>query len=241
MHHRHYIKVYKRRWHLIITLLVVTLPFCFILIASPLTHADKYAFVEDLLVSSVRLLVAYLISVVLAVVLGITLSRGKVGNFFLPVFDVLQSFPTFAMLPLAVHFWGASDLTVIFFLVVTMIWPILFAVISALKLVHPSWEEAATLYGATGVKRLRHFTLPVSFPGVVTGSIVGLGEGWEALVGAEIVVGITDKGLGNYFNVHGTSPQLVFFGVAALLLCIFAINKIIFLPLLEKSHKVLTD
>lgn len=221
--------------------MIVLLPFLFILLFTPLSYSEKMSFMSDLGASSIRLLIAYVVSVFLAVLLGITLSRGKVGTVSLPIFDVLQSFPTFAMLPLAVHVFGPSDMTVVFFLVVTVVWPMLFAIISSQKLIKTAWEEAATVYGATGIKRFTHFALPVAAPGIVTGSIVGLGEGWEAVVGAELIVGLKDHGLGGFFEAGGTQGHVVFFGVMALLLFIFVLNHLVWLPLLEKSHKMLTE
>ncbi|MBI2637797.1 MAG: ATP-binding cassette domain-containing protein [Candidatus Sungbacteria bacterium] len=50
-----------------------------------------------------------------------------------------------------------------------------------------------------------YFTVPVAFPGLITGSIVGLGEGWEAIVGAEII-GVTP---GAAVTVKNLSPTFV--------------------------------
>jgi NitT/TauT family transport system permease protein len=240
MVHR-YLKIYKRRVHILWTFLIVLLPFVFVLFVGSLTTQEKLSFIGDLFSSTVRLVIAYAVSVVLATILGITLSRGRLGTVTLPLFDVLQSFPTFAMLPLAVHLFGPSETTVIIFLIITVIWPMLFAIISSQKLIKSGWEEAAQVYGATGWKRIVYFALPIAAPGIVTGSIVGLGEGWEAVVGAEIIVGLRDHGLGGFFNGSSESGHLVFFGVMALLLFIFALNHMIWLPLLEKSHKMLTE
>ena len=241
MRKRHYLRMYKSKWHLLMTALILTLP---ILIAWTLfqpTDFDSVSFLVDLLYSTMRLVAAFILSLFMACLLGLTLSRGKLGDFFLPFFDVLQSFPTFAMLPLAVHYFGESNLTVLFFLVLTIIWPILFAIISSVRLVRGELEEAATIYGATGWRRLVYFSLPVSYPGIVTGSIVGLGEGWEAVVGAEIIISLANPGLGGFFSTRSTHNSEVVFGVFALLFFIFALNKIIWLPLLEKSHKLLSE
>ena len=234
------IKIYRNKLHLAIALSLVILPFLFVAFVLPLSAADKQLFLYELIMSFLRLLAAYIISAVLALALAILFSRGKIGNIFLPIFDVLQSFPTFAMLPLAVYWLGPGNITVILFLVITIIWPMLFAIISSQKIIREDWEEAATIYGATGWKRLIYFALPISYPGFITGSIVGLGEGWEALVGSEIIVGL-NGGLGEFFNSNGTNGRIVIFGVLALLLFIFALNKLLWLPLLEKSHKSLTE
>ncbi len=232
--------IYRHRWHLAITFLVVLLPFLFVLFIVPLSHDEKQVFVEGLATSTIRLIIAYVISVGIALLLAL-LARGKLGIFFLPFFDVMQSLPTFALLPLAIHWFGASNTTVIMFLIFTIIWPMLFAIISSQKLIREDWEEAATIFGARNWRKLVYFVLPISYPGLVTGSVVGLGEGWEAVVGAEIIVGVQNSGLGSFFSANGESSRLVLFGVLALLLFIFSLNKIVWLPLLEKSHKLLTE
>ncbi len=237
----YYLKIYNGRWHIVFTLAIVLLPFLFVAFVLPFSIEEKKVFVYDLLFSSFRLIVAYVISVFLAILFALFLSRGKIGDFFLPLFDVMQSFPTFAMLPLVVKYFGAGNITVIIFLVVTIIWPLLFAIISAQKLVKEEWNEAATIFGAKGWRRLLYYSLPLSYPGLITGSIVGLGEGWEAVVGAEIIVGLQQNGLGSFFNSNSDSSSVVLFGVFALLLCIFVLNKFIWLPLLHKSHSLLTE
>ncbi len=197
---RRYLKIYHKRSHLAATLAIMILPVLFILYALPFSHEQKLLFITDLSYSSARLIVAYAVSIILAMVFALFMTRGKIGAFFLPFFDVMQSFPTFAMLPLVVRVFGAGNTTVIIFLVVTIIWPVLFAIISSQKLVKEEWDEAAEVFGATGWRRLVHYYIPLSYPGIVTGSIVGLGEGWEAVVGAEIIVGFQKYGLGNFFQ-----------------------------------------
>lgn len=77
-------------------------------------------------------------------------------------------------------------------------------------------------------------------PGFITGSIVGLGEGWEALIATEIIVGM-DTGLGNFFQTYSTNPKITAFGVLGFLILIFSINKVIWLPLLEWSHRKMEE
>lgn len=87
-----------------------------------------------------------------------------------------------------------------------------------------------------GVDYLRHFLWPISLPGLIMGSIIGLGEGWEALVATEIIIQ-TQTGLGHFFGNYTTNIEITTLGVLGLLILIFSINKLIWLPLLEASHK----
>ena len=231
---------YKNRLHLLITLVFVIMPFLFILIFSKLAHLTSGQLFKDLSVSFLRILIAYIIAAILAWLLAAAFYKGKRAIVALPVFDVLQSFPTFAILPLATYFWGASNFTIIFFLILTIIWPILFSIISSLKLIKKDWEEAVEISRIKGFSYIKLFVWPASIPGLITGSIVGLGEGWEALVATEIIVDI-QSGLGSFFQSVSTNLSLTAFGIFGLLLIIFVINKLLWLPLLEKSHRKMEE
>jgi len=234
------LNIYRTRWHLLVTLGLLVLPFVFLLSFSELAHIGTATLFKDLSISFVRISVAYFIAAVLGWVWAVTFYKGKRGEMALPIFDVLQSFPTFAALPLAVYIWGPTNFTVIFFLVLTIIWPIFFSLVSSLKLVKSEWEEAVKIYGLSGKDYLKKFLWPVSVPALITGSVVGLGEGWEALVATEIVAK-TRIGLGSFFQSYSANFKITGFGILGLLLLIFCINKIIWLPLLDWSHRTLEE
>lgn len=228
--------IYNSKKHLLFPLLVAALPFLFLLFFSEFTHIAKSTLIYDMTISSLRLAVAYIISVIFAWILAALFYRGRRSAIALPIFDLLQSFPTFAALPLAVLFLGASNYTVVFFLVLTIIWPVLFSLISSLKLIRRDWEEVAEISGLRGWSYLKSFLIPISFPGLITGSVIGLGEGWEALVATEIIVGKT-SGLGSFFGHFSTNTTVTALGILGLLIVIFSINKLIWLPLLEIGHR----
>jgi|SRR3989344_2704083 len=237
---RSHLKIYRSRLHLAITIFFVVVPFAFLLIFAELTEVATGVLFSDLFVSFLRLLIAYFISVILAWILAVSFFQGKRSIVALPLFDVLQSFPTFATLPLAVYFWGVSNFTVVFFLVLTVIWPMLFSILSSLHLIKQGWQEAVEMSGISGAIYFKKFIFPVSVPGLITGSLIGLGEGWEALIATEIVV--QEKlGLGNFFQTYASNPKITFLGILGFLILIFCINKLVWTPLLDWSHGKLED
>jgi len=233
-------KIYVSKLHLVVTIFVIIVPFLFLLIFSIIANLSTGSLFRDVLISAARIIIAYLIAAVLAWLSAVAFYRGRRAVIALPVYDVLQSFPTFAALPLAVHFWGQNNFTVIFFLVITIIWPIFFSTLSSLKLIKRDWQEAAEISGLHGFNYLRQFLLPVSIPGLITGSIIGIGEGWEALVATEIIIGMK-TGLGNFFQSHVTSGAITTFGILGFLLLIFMINKLVWIPLLDRSHRTMEE
>lgn len=234
--HRGRMKIYASGKHLTVTLFVIVMPFLFLFFFSRLANLTGAHLFYSIFISSLRLLVAYLIATVIAWLWAVGFYRGKRAAIALPIFDVLQSFPTFAALPLATLFWGPSNFTVIFFLVITVIWPIFFSIVSSLKLIKHDWEEAAEIAGIKGLDYVKNFLWPASIPGLITGSIIGLGEGWEALVATEIIVKVPD-GLGKFFQYFSGNPTVTIFGVLGLLILIFSVNKLIWLPLLERGYR----
>lgn len=232
--------IYQSRRHLFAALLFLVVPFVFLFIFSHFAKIAASSLFLDLSASFGRMLIAYAISVVLGWLCAISFYQGKRAMIALPIFDVLQSFPTFAALPMAVFFLGPSNFTVIFFLVIAIIWPIFFSIISSLKLIRHDWQEAAEIAGLSGFDYLRFFILPVTFTGLVTGSIIGLGDGWEALVATEIIVGVK-LGLGSFFKLFSQNVSITSFGIIGLLILVFSINRIIWLPLLDRSHRQMEE
>lgn len=232
--------IYESRMHMVITLLVIIIPFLFLLLFARFTQIAATKLFYDVAVSVGRLLLAYLLAAVIGWLCAVAFYRGRGALIALPIFDVLQSFPTFAALPLVTYLYGTSNTTVIFFLVLTVIWPIFFSIISSLKLIRRDWEEAAEVAGLRGTDYLRYFLWPVSVPGLITGSIIGLGEGWEAMVATEIIVDLK-PGLGDFFQKFSHNTAVTSFGILGFLILIFSINKLVWIPLLEWSHRTMGE
>lgn len=236
IHHRKN-HVYQSGFHLAVTFFFVFLPLIALLVFTAVVDVTLTDLLADFGVSLYRLLVAYSISVILAWFLAVGFYKGKRSLVALPIFDVLQSFPTFAIMPLATLVWGFSDSTIIFFLVVTIIWPILFSILSSLKMIQSDWEDVVKVYQLPRREYFSSVIVPVTLPGVITGSIIGLGEGWEALIATEIIMQAT-TGLGPFFGSYSHDNTVTALAVLVFLILIFSINKLIWLPLLNWSHRL---
>jgi ABC-type nitrate/sulfonate/bicarbonate transport system permease component len=226
--------------HLSVAFAIILLPLVSLLLFSFLNKIPFTDSFYDLGVSTWRLGIAVICGTIIAWVAVVLLVRGKTENSTLAVFDVLQSLPTFTILPIAVRYLGESNLTIILFLIITVIWPIIFSIVSSLKQVNKSWVEAVHISRIKGFDYIKKFLFPVTLPGVVTGAIIGLGDGWEALIATELLLG-TKTGLGPFFNKFSDNSTTTLFGILIFLSVIFAMNKFIWLPLLEKSHRLISE
>lgn len=225
-----------QRHTLIILATLISILLIFILLFS-VEGLNIPNFLSNFSTSLIKIVLSYFIALAIALILAlVTLKSKSIEKFALPLLDVLQSFPSFALLPLLLAYFGKSFVTIIVILIIAMVWPILFSIIGGFKGQRQDLEDAATILGAKGAKRLIYYTLPSLTPPIVTGSIVAWGEAWETVIGAEIILG--SKGLGNFFSglAAGEKGPLII-AVVGLLILLFVLNKIIWLPLLDKVTK----
>ena len=184
-----------------------------------------------------RLALAYALALALGVSIALLVGWSPFSDAFFPIFDILQNVPSFALIPFFIFFLGYTDQMIILFAVSSIIWPILFAVLAAIKNAHKDLNDAATIFGARGLRRIPFYLAPLSFPAILTGSIVGVAIGWESIIGAEIIANIS--GFGAFIKTASASGinQAAIAGMFIILLIVFVINRMIWTPLLAESSK----
>lgn len=234
-HGFHSFRVFKRGIHVFVVFVILALPLIFIFLAGQISQISASTLLSDMGLSLFRLFLAYTISLVLGAGIAVLVGQSKLGDFFVPVFDVLQNLPSFALIPLFIILFGRTNKMAIIFAASSMLWPILFYVLNSLKTARTEFNEAATVFGATGAKRVFNYLIPLSFPAIITGSIVGISIGWEAVIGIEIIS--LSNGIGAFLNnALGASHRTLFFGTIALLLVVFSINRLVWMPLIKKTQ-----
>lgn len=236
IHGVHRFQIYTKWRHRLTALLTVLVPFVFLFLIGRLASIDTSTLGLALLISFYRLVLGYLLSLVVGVTLAIVIGTSRFGEAFTPILDVMQNVPSFALIPVFALLFGFTDWMAILFITTSVIWPILFYCLSAIRTARTDWGEAATIFGAKGFKRVLYYLLPLSFPSIVTGSIVGLSIGWEAVIGVEIIgfssgIGIL---LNNASLVHDKTMLIA--GIGTLLFLVFIINRIIWAPLLRRTR-----
>src|SRR3989338_1700238 len=119
----HRLHIWKSTRHISVMTVAIGIVAILLVWVTVMVQADLSQMLVGLLLSFWRVVVAYGISLGLAVVVGLVVTRNaKIEAAFLPVLDVLQSFPNFAILPVIVMVFGAGSAAVITVLVITMVW-----------------------------------------------------------------------------------------------------------------------
>jgi ABC-type nitrate/sulfonate/bicarbonate transport system permease component len=198
---------------------------------------EWFSLMTAVLYTTYRLIVAYFVALAFGAAIALLVGWSPFTDALFPVFDILQNIPSFALIPFFIYFFGFSDLMIILFGVSTIIWPILFAILGAIKSAHTDLSDAATIFGAKGWRRIPYYLAPLSMPAMLTGSIVGIAAGWDSIIGAEIIVGIA--GFGSFIktaSVLGINQSAVA-GVLVILVIVFVINRLVWTPLLQESTR----
>lgn len=189
------------------------------------------------LLTTYRLAAAYGIALILGVSIALFVGWSPFTDALFPVFDILQNVPSFALIPFFIYFLGYTNLMIILFAVSSILWPILFAVLTAIKNAHTDLNDAATIFGARGFRRIPYYLAPLSFPAMLTGSIVGIAMGWESVIGAEVITSI--GGFGAFIKDASATGinQAAIAGMLVILIIVFVVNRMVWAPLLAQSSK----
>lgn len=209
-----------------------------------------------ILLSLIRMLCAYVASLIFAYVLGITAARTAWGErFILPVLDILQSVPVVGFFPAAISFFiGIThghrlgvELSCVFLIFTSQAWSLGFAVYESVKSIPIENEEAVSSLGLPQSQRFIKLYLPASVPRVVYNSILSWSNGWFFLVACEIIavgpVKYNLPGIGSFLAKAAEEDQLelVFWGLFALAFVIFVLDILVWKPLLIWSQRFRQD
>nr|HET7857794.1 ABC transporter permease [Caldimonas sp.] len=162
------------------------------LIAEPFSGATLFG---HALVSLQRWSIGVLAAIGLGVPLGIALAwLPPLRAVVTPPFELLRYIPPFAWVPIAVLWFGATTTTQAAIVFIAAFPACIINTQLAVSQVDAILVRAARTLGAGAATTLGRVVLPVAAPTVFTGLRIAFGNGWMALVGAELVVG--KQGLG---------------------------------------------
>jgi NitT/TauT family transport system permease protein len=144
--------------------------------------------------SALRMFIAYIISLITALILGISMARNRyLEAFILPILDILQSIPILGFFPIALVAFIALfprigvEIAVIFLLVTSLIWNMIFGVYSAVKSLDPSISDLVKLYKIPITTRFFRIYTPPTTKSIGANSIISWAGGWFFITSSEII------------------------------------------------------
>ncbi|MFQ3852402.1 ABC transporter permease [Staphylococcus sp. 2S1] len=115
-------------------------------------------------------MIALLIAIVVAVPLGIILSKMKrTSNIVLTIVGVLQTIPTLAVLAIMIPIFGVGKLPAIVALFIYVLLPILNNTVLGVKNIDNNIKEVGTSMGMTKLQLMKDIELPLALPLILGG------------------------------------------------------------------------
>ena len=146
-------------------------------------------------ISIARVWVAFLLSAVMAIPIGIVMSSYKIfGSALEPLIDFIRYLPVPALVPLSIIWFGIGEETKIFLLWLGTFFQLVLLVAEDMKRVPQEYFEIAYTLGAKPRAALTSVALRAMLPSLVDNLRITLGWCWTYLIIAEIVA--ADSGLG---------------------------------------------
>jgi NitT/TauT family transport system permease protein len=173
-------------------------------------------------ISTLRVWAAFLLSVVMAVPIGIAMSSFRgVGAALEPIVDFIRYLPVPALVPLSIIWFGVGEETKIFLLWLGTFFQLVLLVADDMRRVPQEYVEIAYTVGARPRQMLTDVAFRTMLPSLFDNLRITLGWCWTYLIIAEIVA--ADKGLGfviwaarRYMNTNEVMAGVVAIGLIGL-------------------------
>ncbi|MEU0048922.1 ABC transporter permease [Streptomyces sp. NPDC006309] len=183
-----------------------------------------------------RGLLGFAFAVLIGTPLGLLVARVRFVRAAIgPLLSGLQSLPSVAWVPPAVIWLGLNNSMMYAVILLGAVPSVANGLVAGVDQVSPLFLRAGRTLGATGVRGIRHVTLPAALPGYVAGLKQGWAFSWRSLMAAEIIANYPDLGvgLGQLLENARTAADMamVFEAIALILFVGIAIDLLIFSPL----------
>lgn len=193
------------------------------------------------IVTMKRLLIGYFIGVIIGLPLGLITSTSRYFEDTIGALALgLQTLPSVCWVPLALLWFGQTEMAMLFVVVMGTVWSVVIATSAGARNIPPIYARAARTMGSEGLDKWTHVILPAALPYVVSGMKQGWAFAWRSLMAAEIFVTIlTGFGLGQvlqYGRELSAMDQVI--GVMLVIVVIGLLaDKVLFSPWERFLHR----
>ncbi|WP_104166741.1 ABC transporter permease [Cryobacterium sp. N22] len=183
---------------------------------------------EAVLTSLARGGAGFLIAVAIGTPLGLLLAEWRLLRRALgPLLSGLQVLPSVAWVPAAIIWFGLTDATVYFVVLMGAVPSIANGLVSGIDQVPPQLRRVGTVLGASRIELATLVVLPAALPGYLSGLKQGWAFSWRSLMAAEIIAmgGSIGFGLGSMLQQSRELADLS--AVLATILVILAVGILV--------------
>lgn len=175
-----------------------------------------------------RGVLGFLIAIAIGTPLGLLLAESRLlRRAFGPLLSGLQVLPSVAWVPAAIIWFGLSDATVYFVVLMGAVPSIANGLVAGIAQVPPQLRRVGTVLGASRWQLATSVVVPAALPGYLAGLKQGWAFSWRSLMAAEIIAfgGTIGFGLGSMLQQSRDLADLA--GALGTILVILAIGVVI--------------
>lgn len=182
-----------------------------------------------------RGVLGFVVAVVVGTPLGVVVARVRpVRTAIGPLVTGLQVLPSVAWVPAGIIWFGLSDATVYFVILMGAVPSIVNGLVAGVDQVPPLYRRVGRVLGAGPVAMVRHVILPAALPGYLAGLKQGWAFSWRSLMAAEIIAvgGQIGFGLGALLQQGRELSDMSVVVLAILLILVvgIAVELLVFAP-----------
>ncbi len=220
-------------------------------VSGPRISLSIYALPWYALLSTGRMLLAYLLSLIFTLAYGYAAARNSAAEkILMPVLDILQSVPILSFLPVVLLSLTvvlpeavATELAAIVLIFTSQAWNMTYSFYQSISTIPNELQEASAIFRLNPWLRFKTVELPFSALGLIWNSMMSWAGGWFFLMASEMfTIGSRDfrlPGIGAYLQTAAGigDIQAVTAGVITLILTITLIDQLLWRPILVWAEK----
>lgn len=202
----------------------------------------NFGLLKDIWISTYRILLGFVLSVIVSIPLGVYLGISKKGEaFFEPIISFIRYIPPSAFVPLSILWFGIGELQKALFIFLTVVPYLMLLVFDVVANSKREFIEAAYTLGAKPKDIIFRVILQESLPGIWDAVRIMIAVAWTFVVLAEIIA--ATSGLGyliitsqRFLRTSNVIAAILIIGLLGLLTdFLFKITYKIFFPWTDKS------
>ena len=203
------------------------------------------------LLSTGRMLLAYLLSLLFTLTYGYVAARNRTAEkILMPVLDILQSVPILSFLPVVLLSLSvilpealATELAAIVLIFTSQAWNMTYSFYQSITTIPSELKEASAIFRLNPWLRFKTVEVPFAAIGLIWNSMMSWAGGWFFLMASEIfTIGSRDfrlPGIGAYLQTAASAGNIgaVTAGVLTLVLTIILLDQFLWRPILAWAEK----
>jgi NitT/TauT family transport system permease protein len=185
--------------------------------ATAALRLDPRTFLDDMLLSTGRVGLGFVIAALVGIPLGVAIGYSPVvRDLVFPPVELFRPIPPIAWIPLAILFFPTVEWMIIFLTFYGAFFPIVYNTVAGVSGIRSNYVRAAKSLGASEWTVFWHVVLPAALPIIFTGLHIAVSVAWLMVVAGEMIANRGGIGAMTWQSYQTTQYPLIFVGMAAI-------------------------